>query len=53
MEITKQDGRLQLAVDSDAFIVKGLLGVVLAALAVLFYVITVAKLGPNLFNRPM
>ncbi|GEM_PF-340047 len=29
------------------------LGVVLAALAVLFYVITVAKLGPNLFNRPM
>jgi cysteine desulfuration protein SufE len=31
MEITEQDGRLQLAVDSDAFIVKGLLGVVLAA----------------------
>ena len=29
------------------------LGVVLAALAVLFYVITVVKLGPNLFNRPM
>ncbi len=26
-----EDGRLQLAVDSDAFIVKGLLGVVLAA----------------------
>jgi cysteine desulfuration protein SufE len=26
-----QDGRLQLAVDSDAFIVKGLLGVILAA----------------------
>ena len=31
MEITERDGRLQLAVDSDAFIVKGLLGVVLAA----------------------
>ena len=31
MEIGEQDGRLQLAVDSDAFIVKGLLGVVLAA----------------------
>ncbi|WP_174235748.1 hypothetical protein [Pseudohoeflea suaedae] len=29
------------------------LGLVLAALAVLFYVITVIKLGPNLFNRPM
>ena len=29
------------------------LGVVLAALAVLFYVITVVKLGPNLFDRPM
>ena len=27
-----QDGRLQFAVDSDAFIVKGLLGVILAAL---------------------
>ena len=26
-----QDGRLELAVDSDAFIVKGLLGVILAA----------------------
>ncbi|MHA7817898.1 MAG: SufE family protein [Pseudohaliea sp.] len=31
MDITERDGRLQLAVDSDAFIVKGLLGVVLAA----------------------
>ena len=31
VEITERDGRLQLAVDSDAFIVKGLLGVVLAA----------------------
>ncbi|KGE03108.1 SufE family protein [Pseudohaliea rubra] len=31
MDITEKDGRLQLAVDSDAFIVKGLLGVVLAA----------------------
>jgi len=31
MEITERNDRLQLAVDSDAFIVKGLLGVVLAA----------------------
>jgi cysteine desulfuration protein SufE len=31
MDVTEHDGRLQLAVDSDAFIVKGLLGVVLAA----------------------
>ncbi len=31
MDVTERDGRLQLAVDSDAFIVKGLLGVVLAA----------------------
>ena len=31
MDVEEQDGRLQLAVDSDAFIVKGLLGVVLAA----------------------
>src|SRR6056297_687723 len=31
MEITERDDRLQLSVDSDAFIVKGLLGVVLAA----------------------
>jgi t-SNARE complex subunit (syntaxin) len=29
------------------------LGVVLAALVVLFYVITVVKLGPGLFDRPM
>ena len=31
IETSIQDGRLQLAVDSDAFIVKGLLGVILAA----------------------
>ncbi len=31
MDIEHQGGRLQIAVDSDAFIVKGLLGVVLAA----------------------
>lgn len=31
IDTSLQDGRLQLAVDSDAFIVKGLLGVVLAA----------------------
>jgi cysteine desulfuration protein SufE len=31
IETTMQDGRLQLAVDSDAFIVKGLLGLILAA----------------------
>jgi len=31
IETWMDDGRLQLAVDSDAFIVKGLLGVVLAA----------------------
>ena len=31
IEVTRQNGRLQLAVDSDAFIVKGLLAVVLAA----------------------
>ena len=31
IEVTERDGRLQLAVDSDAFIVKGLLAVVLAA----------------------
>ncbi len=31
MDIREQDGRLHFAVDSDAFIVKGLLGVVLAA----------------------
>jgi cysteine desulfuration protein SufE len=31
MDVGEQDGRLQMAVDSDAFIVKGLLAVVLAA----------------------
>jgi cysteine desulfuration protein SufE len=31
MDVRELDGRLQLAVDSDAFIVKGLLAVVLAA----------------------
>jgi cysteine desulfuration protein SufE len=31
IDVGESDGRLQLAVDSDAFIVKGLLGVVLAA----------------------
>jgi cysteine desulfuration protein SufE len=31
IETTLVDGKLQLAVDSDAFIVKGLLGIVLAA----------------------
>ncbi len=31
IETSMEDGKLQLAVDSDAFIVKGLLGVVLAA----------------------
>ena len=31
MDVVREDGRLQLAVDSDAFIVKGLLAVVLAA----------------------
>ena len=31
VETTVEDGKLQIAVDSDAFIVKGLLGVVLAA----------------------
>ena len=29
------------------------LGLVLAALAVLFYVVTVVKLGPNVFDRPI
>jgi hypothetical protein len=29
------------------------LGLVLAALAVLFFVITVAKLGGNVLNRPL
>lgn len=31
MDVGEREGRLELAVDSDAFIVKGLLGVVLAA----------------------
>mgnify|MGYP001795118335 FL=1 len=31
IDVTEDDGRLQLSVDSDAFIVKGLLAVVLAA----------------------
>jgi cysteine desulfuration protein SufE len=31
IETALQDGKLQIAVDSDAFIVKGLLGIVLAA----------------------
>ena len=31
IDTTVEDGKLQIAVDSDAFIVKGLLGVVLAA----------------------
>ena len=31
MDVSEEEGRLQLAVDSDAFIVKGLLAVVLAA----------------------
>ena len=31
MDVSKEEGRLQLSVDSDAFIVKGLLAVVLAA----------------------
>jgi hypothetical protein len=29
------------------------LGFVLAALVLLFYVVTIAKLGPNVFNRPL
>jgi hypothetical protein len=29
------------------------LGLVLAALAVLFYVVTVVKLGPSILNRPI
>jgi t-SNARE complex subunit (syntaxin) len=29
------------------------LGVVLAVLVVLFYVVTIIKVGPGLFNRPM
>jgi hypothetical protein len=29
------------------------LGLVLAALAVLFYAVTVVKLGPNVLNRPI
>jgi hypothetical protein len=29
------------------------LGLVLAALAILFYVVTVVKLGPSVLNRPI
>ncbi|MEM5493763.1 hypothetical protein [Hoeflea sp. AS16] len=29
------------------------LGIVLAVLAVLFYVVTIIKVGPGIFNRPM
>lgn len=29
------------------------LAVVLAVLAVLFYVVTIIKVGPGIFNRPM
>lgn len=29
------------------------LGVVLALLAVLFYVVTIIKVGPDIFNRPL
>jgi hypothetical protein len=29
------------------------LGLVLAALAILFYAVTIVKLGPALFNRPI
>lgn len=29
------------------------LGVVLALLAVLFYVVTIIKIGPDIFNRPL
>jgi hypothetical protein len=29
------------------------LGIVLAALAILFYAVTIVKLGPALFNRPI
>ncbi|MDP2732515.1 MAG: hypothetical protein Q8O63_05320 [Hoeflea sp.] len=29
------------------------LGVVLALLAVLFYVVTIIKVGPGIFNRPL
>ena len=29
------------------------IAIVLGAIAVLFYVLTIAKLGPQLFNRPM
>lgn len=29
------------------------LGFVLGALAILFFVVTIAKLGANVFNRPM
>lgn len=29
------------------------LGLVLAALAALFYLVTIVKLGPNILNRPI
>lgn len=29
------------------------LGIVLAVLAILFYVVTIIKVGPGIFNRPM
>lgn len=29
------------------------LGLVLGALVLLFYIVTIAKLGPNVFNRPL
>lgn len=29
------------------------LAIVLAGLAVLFYVVTIIKIGPGIFNRPM
>jgi hypothetical protein len=29
------------------------LGLVLGALAILFFIVTIAKLGGNVFNRPM
>ena len=30
-----------------------MLGLVLAAAAILFYVLTIAKMGPNIFDRPL
>lgn len=29
------------------------LGLILAAFAVLFYVLTIVKMGPQIFNRPL